>query len=136
MGYRPITDVEVGPPLVEGSCDIAQRVESMGMEQREALEARFSRDAIAERFLRLFPVCPERSFRARLLQTRIREKIKKAVHFGAFWCIWGAVVSWVRNACEARLELIPLYCTSPCNIRKNSKSGAFWCILVHGLGAS
>ena len=122
------------------------------MKQRRELEATFSRDAIAERFTercgkalrfasrltgqaQALPASAASSFRllrARLFQYRISAKIEKVVHFGAFWCIRGAVVSWIRNALEEHLPCTPLYCTSHCITRKNSKSDAKRCKMMHG----
>ena len=137
----------------DGSRSKAEPVESTGMKQRQALEAEVSRDAIAERFsersenaLRFGPrltgqtqalpvsAAPSlRLLRAPLFCRTRAKKIEKVVRFGAFWCIWGAVVSWFRSALETPLPRTPLYCTSRCIIRKTSKNDAKRCKMMHGL---
>ena len=123
----------------------------MGMEQRQALEASFGRDALAERFSKLcgkalrfasrltgqtqalsVSAAPSlRLLRAPLFCRTRAKKIEKVVHFGAFWCIWGAVDSFVRSALVACTPRTILYCTSRCITRKKSKSDAKRCKMMH-----
>jgi len=123
------------------------------MKQRRALEAEVSRDAIAERFsersenalrfasrltgqtqaLSVSAAPSLRLLRAPLFCRTRAKKIEKVVHFGAFWCIWGAVDSFVHSALVACTPRTILYCTSHYITRKKSKSDAKRCNMMHGL---
>jgi len=111
------------------------------MKQRRALEAEVSRDAIAERFsersenalrfasrltgqtqaLSVSAAPSLRLLRAPLFCRTRAKKIEKVVHFGAFWCIWGAVDSFVHSALVACTPRTILYCTSRCIAKKIKK---------------
>ena len=111
------------------------------MKQRRALEAEVSRDAIAERFsersenalrfasrltgqtqaLSVSAAPSLRLLRAPLFCRTRAKKIEKVVHFGAFWCIWGAVDSFVHSALGACTPRTILYRTSHCIAQKNQK---------------
>jgi len=137
----------------DGSRSKAKPVESTGMKQRRAFEASFGRDALAERFsercgkalrfasrltgqTQALYASPASSFRvldAPLFCRICAKKIEKVVHFGAFWCIWGAVDSFVHSALVACTPRTILYCTSHCIARKKSKSDAKRCKMMHGL---
>ena len=137
----------------DGSRSKAEPVESTGMKQRRALEAEGSCDAIAELFsercgkalrfasrltgqtqaLSVSAAPSLRLLRAPLFCRTRAKKIEKVVHFGAFWCIWGAVDSFVHSALVACTPRTILYCTSHCIARKKSKSDAKRCKMMHGL---
>jgi len=62
------------------------------------------------------------------------EKAAYLGHFGAKWCIWGVPFLFAQScnliSCQSlRLSFDLRHNASPA---KNQKSGAFWCILVHG----
>ena len=62
------------------------------------------------------------------------EKTAYLGHFGAKWCIWGVPFLFAQScnliSCQSlRISFDLRHNASP---TKNQKSGAFWCILVHG----